>query len=475
MKNVYASIALAAAVCGTASAAVVQTNSVKSVESMNTVAEMPAPYAPIEKSTEIMRAAAPATDAAGFYVYNWYGRTQSTSGLQTTGVELTIDADNNVTIMGLWNLAVVKGTYDPAKGTLRIPSGQPTLYIGERGTNIKFFADELIIADNKITGERELPYLELEYLPQGAQTQDGQTILVGGWYTDPKNQISFNEDAFRGTDSGYSWQYAIQLYSPVEFYNMPGFVYNEAEWTDCGNAKLDDGWFRALSSDGKGFAAYDVNCKINKNDKNLILLVNPYGASSPYAGISPEGVPFNKTPNMAGYLLLNIADPECVLVQPFVNSGFSITNVYGFRENESSTEVTYPTEGYFACTTAEGQRYYMEGWTTDEIKEEADIYGDPLPTLENTTVTLPNCRVQNPSDGYLTPSQWLAQGGKPIPMETQIILPAAALAGVEGVINDTENAAKRYFNLQGLEIANPAAGELVIVKQGNKTTKTIVK
>ena len=117
----------------------------------------------------------------------------------------------------------------------------------------------------------------------------------------------------------------------------------------------------------------------------------------------------------------------------------------------------------------------MEGWTTDEIKEEADIYGDPLPTLENTTVTLPNCRVQNPSDGYLTPSQWLAQGGKPIPMETQIILPAAALAGVEGVINDTENAAKRYFNLQGLEIANPAAGELVIVKQGNKTTKTIVK
>ncbi|MDE5644113.1 MAG: hypothetical protein K2I45_00525, partial [Muribaculaceae bacterium] len=46
-------------------------------------------------------------------------------------------------------------------------------------------------------------------------------------------------------------------------------------------------------------------------------------------------------------------------------------------------------------------------------------------------------------------------------------------AGVDGIINDADAAAKRYFNLQGVEIANPEAGQVVIVKEGNKATKAI--
>lgn len=57
-------------------------------------------------------------------------------------------------------------------------------------------------------------------------------------------------------------------------------------------------------------------------------------------------------------------------------------------------------------------------------------------------------------------------------MNSKITLPSA---GVEGVISDSENVAKRYFNLQGVEIANPEAGQVVIVKEGNKASKTIVR
>ncbi len=48
-------------------------------------------------------------------------------------------------------------------------------------------------------------------------------------------------------------------------------------------------------------------------------------------------------------------------------------------------------------------------------------------------------------------------------------------AGVEGIIADTENAAPVYYNLQGVEISNPAAGTIVIVRKGNKAYKQLVK
>lgn len=39
----------------------------------------------------------------------------------------------------------------------------------------------------------------------------------------------------------------------------------------------------------------------------------------------------------------------------------------------------------------------------------------------------------------------------------------------------TDNAAPRYFNMQGIEIANPEKGQMVIVRSGNKAVKTIMK
>lgn len=54
-----------------------------------------------------------------------------------------------------------------------------------------------------------------------------------------------------------------------------------------------------------------------------------------------------------------------------------------------------------------------------------------------------------------------------------IIVPEAA--GVESVVvEDSANAPKEYFNLQGVRVANPENG-LYIVRQGNKVTKTFIR
>ena len=50
-------------------------------------------------------------------------------------------------------------------------------------------------------------------------------------------------------------------------------------------------------------------------------------------------------------------------------------------------------------------------------------------------------------------------------------------SGVDGIEADLvdENAPVEYFNLQGVRIDNPAAGQIVIKRQGAKVTKTIVR
>lgn len=48
-------------------------------------------------------------------------------------------------------------------------------------------------------------------------------------------------------------------------------------------------------------------------------------------------------------------------------------------------------------------------------------------------------------------------------------------SGVNDVLNNDKNAPVEYYNLQGVRVANPAAGNLYIVRQGNNVSKVIVR
>lgn len=48
-------------------------------------------------------------------------------------------------------------------------------------------------------------------------------------------------------------------------------------------------------------------------------------------------------------------------------------------------------------------------------------------------------------------------------------------SGIADITADNENAPVEYFNLQGMRISEPAAGQIVIRRQGTKTTKMLVK
>ena len=48
-------------------------------------------------------------------------------------------------------------------------------------------------------------------------------------------------------------------------------------------------------------------------------------------------------------------------------------------------------------------------------------------------------------------------------------------SGVNEIGSDNVNAPVKFFNLQGMEIANPEAGQIVIKKQGTKIVKVIAE
>lgn len=57
---------------------------------------------------------------------------------------------------------------------------------------------------------------------------------------------------------------------------------------------------------------------------------------------------------------------------------------------------------------------------------------------------------------------------------TYVTLPEDGGVGVKGV-NFDANAPVEYFNLQGMPVANPEKGTIVIARQGNKVTKMVIK
>ena len=48
-------------------------------------------------------------------------------------------------------------------------------------------------------------------------------------------------------------------------------------------------------------------------------------------------------------------------------------------------------------------------------------------------------------------------------------------AGIKAPAVDASDAPAVFYNLQGMEIANPTAGQIYIVKQGGKVSKQIIK
>lgn len=395
------------------------------------------------ESKNVMRTPATAKDLTGDYTVcyiNLLNQTQQSSGFYS-GTAMINEEDNGyvVEFPFLLNDAELSITF-PVKVTGNTISFEPaTVNVG---------GEEVPCGPYELTndGMRALDKLEANFTGSGFSfAVESSGFGVG----DP-------------TNGWYFFATRLSFQKP----DVPDSEMNLG-WKSVGKAKLQDGWVTSGLTGGQQSdpsLIWEVELQQNEDDANIYRLVNPYGESSIY-GPGGEAEGYNESIAMNGFIQFNVSDPDHVVFEAvpanFSNSNMRIGQVYPIN--------------------TVGMLIYSYGWTLEKAVE---AYGDQLlwSTFKDGVVTIPSA--PNGKGGYTNDTcfgvegnpyggfGWQDQNGVSTNMESKIWFPDEN--GVEGVEFD-ENAPVKYYNLQGVEVANPAKGQLVIKTQGSKTQKMIVR
>lgn len=354
---------------------------------------------------------------------------QDSQGLLEEEATVTLDG-TTLTIQCEYFPMSVEGTFDEATGEISFQMKK----LGAQTVNQTTY------------------YIRFEPFVYADENINAQTITAQ-WDAETQ-QIIF------AADNGFSWvAYSNQLYaSPagyLELFDVVGMskggAVEDETWVDYCTGTFIDGWILPAITyqDGTSVDPNDyplfVNIQQNVNNANLYRLVDPYHSEN-----------FPLTNNAAaGYIEFSLEDPDFVLVLPGVYSGFS---------NGSNKVNAFNLEGF----------YTEFGYGKDEILE--GVEGMVPSTFDGqNTVSINNCRFNYPTVLDKAYSWNNASGeslaSKMVSSITFDIKPSA----IGSIATDDSNAPVEYFNLQGVKLANPEAGQIVIRRQGSQVSKVFVK
>lgn len=253
--------------------------------------------------------------------------------------------------------------------------------------------------------------------------------------------------------------------------NASNAVFNTG-WKSLGYGVYQDGWLMSNATRGQQTNPewwYSVEIQQSEINENVYRIVNPYGVDSPLASQ-------NQARNLNGSIQFNMTDPDHVYFEAvpanFVSEELNASQFYAINH------LTTYVEAY--------------GWDVDQAVELLNAYYDPSDivwTSFKDGILTVGSKYDEATDSYTndamfsTPemgltvvpyfgSNWIDDNGKPINMECKLWFPGVYEAGVEGIEADS-NAPVRYYNLQGVEVANPEKGQLLIKRQGGKASKIV--
>lgn len=405
-------------------------------------------------------------------------KSMSLSFEKVAGDKVMSRAEEEVkSIEGEYNIYIGDYYFQDSEGALVEPG---TIELDENGDVIidcEFFPSFVAAAYDEATGTLSFSQIKFGQVSVGTQQLyvrfEPFAYVVG---EDNKgNIVPTNYDAtFDATtgeitfpaDHGFSWvAYSDSKYKMkvgyLGLYDIEGMEpYTEIDenegWTTVGTAILEDAWITPAYnwSDGEEIAPYEtpITAELQQNDEveTLYRLVNPY--------YDPDWVLIDTNlSNKTGYIVFDIADPDHVIVKAGYPAGYKNDNgefyvfgMLGWQINSfgSQWDESMLPELY----------EFME-----ENGQEFDTYADDVVTVANSVFDVsPKC-----TKAY----SW---NGVEYVVSTITMNIDSDVNGI-AVVEADENAPVEYFNLQGVRVDNPAAGQVVIKRQGVKATKTIVR
>lgn len=431
MRKFYSTLALAACVCVSATAAEKTiARSLNSVQQLDGV-EFVMQDSPMKSAPQ---KAASLNSFVGFFSceYEWPFSSQDPGTTLTVSV---VDENQVALYFHPWsdysnvNISPVLATVDLNAGTITINSAANS----NLGTaDFSDGTEQICWRAQDITQTGKVPKDQIV----GTLNSDG-TIEFGGI-----NEIC----GFGIIGSDNSW---LGAFRGLKFVAPPYFNYVESEWESAGTASYEEYVVNPVLNANYKVGKVDVALEKNKTEEGLYLLRKPYSVGG-WANV-------NENPESDGFIVFNIATPECVWLRPYTPAGLWM----------DQGEEGAPSIEDFYMYNLEGDYVFNVEADPEEVAEVFEEEGTECSTYDAATgvVSVKNVLfgiTSNPGASYT----WVSYKDLTMTIGMQA-------GAVEGIINDADTAAKRYFNLQGVEIANPAEGELVIVKQGSKASKVI--
>lgn len=230
---------------------------------------------------------------------------------------------------------------------------------------------------------------------------------------------------------------------------MPGGnVDPNAGWENLGTGTYYES---IMSSALKNTPVQELKVNIQKSTKvdGMYRVVDPYKNWEP----TFENLTYNN--NKTFYMVIHCEEAPYVWIEDF------------------STGVILTGQGELKVLTQLGELCKQYGAT-----QVANAYPDAVGTIKDNVITFPSiCTLDDGQylnflmyTGALTDDTQFMGGDS---NEFKLELPSSGIN--DAVIDLDSSAPVEYFNLQGVRIANPASGELVIKRQGETVTKTIVR
>ena len=231
----------------------------------------------------------------------------------------------------------------------------------------------------------------------------------------------------------------VLKYVILSYYDMAD---DADQWEDCGNVTFNLNLFGIYYEGLSAETLTDVPFQRNKTDKGRLRLVNPCTESSYVIAYNRHREAHNH------YIVLNVADPEMIYLE------------------ESPLGVDFGTGfGMFRLWSYAG--YYVR---SEQTKEDIIAAGVALPVYDKASNT-----IQFPANSLITSAMDLNYGRwfKVDCGNNAITFPAGfdVFGGVDDITVDADAGVARYYNLQGVSVANPVAGQLYIRVQGDKAVK----
>lgn len=436
MMKSFATLAMGLTFCLAASAApvreVVNLSNPMTIAQADMTAKMSA--TPAKTAAAPMKIAS-LEDICGDYdwsYYNMFDPAQTPAGGdQVTPLVISLsDEANTVVITGYYDL-VFKATVDLEANTITFK--KQFAFVASDSNKDVYLTPYCMVRDEK--GQYS-GYEEVESI-YGTIEEDG---------------ISFNEDYGLGLPApGQDGSFFGPLFCrTMQMLSRPVFTYNPEEWRMVEEpAQYTDGWISWVFTENGQPITYPVQIAVNKKDQNKILLVDPYGNKDIWGQLNLSTTP--------GYILLDVANPDLVMASTRVYSGFAMDGLYQDAPDVVEEFYNFNLEAYLSEVSMVSD---------EEIEERFFNNGIDASYMEDNVITIYNCYF-----GFATNKIANNWWGENVPSE--VILPEG-WNGVEGIEADS-NAPVKFYNLQGVEIANPEKGQLVIKKQGSKAQKMIVK